>query len=42
MALTQQNQLRQGLMPKSDTITVSEFLANYMETVGKHTLRPKQ
>ncbi len=37
----QQNQLRQGLLPKDDTVTVAQFLANYMETVGKHTLRPK-
>ncbi len=37
----QQNQLRQGLLPKDDSVTVAQFLANYMETVGKHTLRPK-
>jgi integrase len=37
----QQNALRQGFLPKNDTITVSEFLMNYMDTVGKHTLRPK-
>lgn len=39
--VTQQNALRQGLLPKDDTTTVSEFLGNYMETIGKHTLRPK-
>lgn len=37
----QQNQLRQGLLPKNESITLSEYLANYMENVGKHTLRPK-
>ena len=35
------NQLRQGLLAKDDTITVSEFLNRYMESVGKHTLRPR-
>ncbi len=39
--VTQRNALQQGLMPKDDTLTVSQFLGNYMETVGKHTLRPK-
>ncbi len=39
--LAQQNQLRQGLLPKDGSVTVSQFLNNYMETVGKHTLRPK-
>jgi site-specific recombinase XerC len=29
------------MLPKDDTITVSEYLLNYMETVGKHTLRPR-
>lgn len=33
-----QNQLRQGTLSKDDTVTVSEFLTNYMNTVGKHTL----
>jgi integrase len=37
----QQNQLRQGLLPKDEQVTVAQFLGNYMETVGKHTLRPK-
>ena len=36
-----QNALRQGLLAKDNSTTVAEFLANYMETVGKHTLRPK-
>ena len=35
------NQLRQGLLVKDDKITVSEFLNRYMESVGKHTLRPR-
>jgi integrase len=35
------NQLRQGMLPKDDSITVSEFLIHYMETVGKQTLRPR-
>jgi integrase len=39
--VTQRNALQQGLMPKDDSLTVSQFLGNYMETVGKHTLRPK-
>ena len=39
--LTALNQLRQGMLPKDDTITVSQFMTNYMETVGKQTLRPR-
>jgi len=35
------NQLRQGMMVKDDNITVSEFLNRYMESVAKHTLRPR-
>jgi integrase len=35
------NQLRQGLLPKDDTITVQEYMTHYMEAVGKHTLRPR-
>jgi integrase len=35
------NDLKQGMLPNDDTITVSEFMANYVETVGKHTLRPR-
>lgn len=34
------NQLRQGMLSKDDNITVSDFMANYMEVVGKNTLRP--
>ena len=34
-------QLSQGMLSKDDNITISDFLANYMETVGKHTLRPR-
>lgn len=39
--VTAQNQLRQGLLPKDDSITVSQYIDNYMENVGKHNLRPK-
>lgn len=39
--LTARSELRKGILPNNDTITVSEFLDNYMETVGKHTLRPR-
>ena len=39
--LTTLNELRQGILPKNDVITVSEFMSNYMETVGKNTLRPR-
>lgn len=35
------NDLRQGILPKDDTITIAQFMANYTETVGKHTLRPR-
>lgn len=35
------NQLREGILPSNDQITVSDFMANYMEVVGKHTLRPR-
>jgi len=35
------NQLRQGIMAKDDNLTVAAFILNYMETVGKHNLRPK-
>jgi integrase len=34
------NALRQGLMPKDDTLTVSQFSAAYMDA-ARHTLRPK-
>ena len=34
------NQLRQGMLSKDDSITISNFMAHYMEVVGKHTLRP--
>ena len=39
--VTQQNALRTGLLSKDDSVTVGDFLTNYMETVGAHTLRPK-
>lgn len=35
------NEIRQGMLPKDEMITVAEFLKNYMDTVGKHNLRPK-
>ena len=35
------NALRQGMLAKDDTITVQEFFTNYIETVGKQTLRPR-
>ena len=35
------NALRQGMLPKDDTITVSDFMANYRDTVSRHTLRPR-
>jgi integrase len=34
------NDLRQGIFTKKDSITIRDFMANYMETVGKETLRP--
>lgn len=37
----QQNQLRQGLLPRNNKITVSEFFTNYLENVVRHNLRPK-
>ena len=38
--LNARNDLRQGILPQNDKITVSEFMDNYMETVAKHILRP--
>jgi integrase len=38
--LENRNQLRQGILPADDTVTLGEFLNNYMETVGKQILRP--
>jgi integrase len=38
--LTARSELRRGILPKNDTITVSEYTKNYLETVGKNTLRP--
>jgi integrase len=38
--LTARSELKQGIYTKKDGITVSDFMAKYMETVGKHTLRP--
>src|SRR5687768_10406242 len=38
--LTVRNDLRHGVLPSNDRITVSEFIESYMETVGKNILRP--
>src|SRR5688572_12866622 len=38
--LTARSDLRQGVLPSNDRITVSEFMESYMETVAKNTLRP--
>src|SRR5688572_6821823 len=38
--LENRNQLRQGILPADDTITLGEFMNNYMENVGKQILRP--
>ena len=35
------NELRLGILPKNDVITVSEYMTSYMETVGRNTLRPR-
>jgi integrase len=35
------SQLRRGILPKDDAITIGEFLESYMETVGKNKLRPR-
>src|SRR5688572_24980572 len=39
--LTLLNQLKEGMLPTNDRITLGEFLGNYMETVGKNILRPR-
>ena len=39
--LTSRNDLRQGMLVKNDSMTVSAFMAHHMEAVGKHTLRPR-
>src|SRR5688572_12804403 len=39
--LTSRNDLRQGMLVKNDSMTVSVFMAHHMEAVGKHTLRPR-
>jgi integrase len=38
--LNARNDLRHGVLPSNDRITVSEFMESYMETVAKNTLRP--
>src|SRR5215510_5259767 len=35
------SQLRQGMLSKGDTVTLGEYMTNYMQTVGKQTLRPR-
>ena len=39
--LENRNQLRQGILPADDTVTLGEFMTNYMENVAKNNLRPK-
>lgn len=38
--LETRNQLSQGILPANDTVTLGQFMNNYMETVGKQILRP--
>ena len=38
--LAKRSELRDGVLPKDDNITFSQFVASYMET-AKHNLRPK-
>jgi integrase len=38
--VTARNEIGQGLFAKNDSITVRDFMNNYLETVGKETLRP--
>jgi integrase len=38
--LSARNDVKQGVLPQNDKITVSEFMESYMETVAKNTLRP--
>lgn len=38
--LTARSELRDGVLPKDENITVSQFFTNYKETVWKHTMRP--
>jgi integrase len=35
------NQIRSGVLPKNEAITVADFMAYYMENVGKNILRPR-
>jgi len=39
--LTARSELRDGVLPKDDTTTFSQFATNYMDTVAKPSLRPK-
>jgi integrase len=39
--LTARGQLRDGVLPKDDTTTVSQFFTHYLDTVAKHNLKPK-
>src|SRR5215213_5867756 len=38
--LTARGDLRDGVLPKDDTVTLGGFLNNYMDTVGSQILRP--
>src|SRR5690242_9216544 len=38
--LTTRNQLKDGMLPSNDKITVSDYMTSYMDIVGKNTLRP--
>ena len=39
--LTARSESRDGILPKDENITVSQFFNNYKETVWKHSMRPK-
>jgi integrase len=38
--LTARSELRDGVLPKDEHMTVSQFLTNYKDTVWKHSMRP--
>lgn len=39
--LTARSELRDGILPKDENITVSQFFTSYKDAVWKHTMRPK-
>lgn len=39
--LTQRDELRRGVLGKDDNITVSDLIERYVDTVSRHTLRPR-